>query len=70
MEAAFIPEVKNELDTQNFEIFDEVKKRLEIFTLCDLFIPRIFQLLTLDHYKHVRKLVELLFPYIGFFQSR
>jgi hypothetical protein len=25
MEAAFIPEVKDELDTQNFEMFEEVR---------------------------------------------
>lgn len=33
MEAAFIPEVNNELDTQNFEKFEEVRKLLYLFSL-------------------------------------
>jgi len=33
MEAAFIPEVNDELDTQNFEKFDEVFESLT-FSLC------------------------------------
>lgn len=45
MEAAFLPEVNNELDTQNFEKFEEVRKWLYLF---DLVAAILFSILLLS----------------------